>query len=251
MEISLFEIAAQIINFFVLLLILNYLFYGPVVKAMEDRKVRILKAEDEAKEKTTQAEKLIHDYQEKIQGVEDDKKRMINSYRKEALMEKESLLHKYQKEADNKRTIYMDSVEEEKENFIRRLKKELGKSGIEIASKILETISSKDLEEEVFEAFIRDLENLKETLAENVDLSKEEYLILTSSKALSEQEKNRVQDVLEKSISDKIHIKYESDPNLIIGHELNLETYTIHNSIKTYLNEIEDRILKLLDNQEF
>ncbi|UJF16458.1 hypothetical protein LZ578_04960 [Jeotgalibaca sp. MA1X17-3] len=74
MEISWFEIAAQIVNFFVLLIILQYFFYKPITKAMADRKERILKAEKAADSKMSEAEELIKTYDDKIEDIESEKR---------------------------------------------------------------------------------------------------------------------------------------------------------------------------------
>lgn len=248
MEISIFEIVAQIINFFLLLFILNKLFYGPVLKAMEDRRVRIFKAEKEADEKMKQAEILIKDYDKKILRVENKRKSIIDSYRAEALEEKDNLLKEYKEEAKTKRELYLNEVEEEKDYFIKRLRKELGKNAVEIASKILSTISSKELEDEVFKSFISDLKLLGESIPDKEILNQESQINLYSSTALSEKQKNEIEDALKESISNVEGISYKQKEDLILGYELNLETYTIHNSIKTYLNEVEDNIINLLES---
>lgn len=248
MEISWFEIGAQIINFFLLLFILNKLFYKPVIKAMENRRVRIFKAEKEAKEKMEQAETLINDYDKKILSIEKEKTHILDRHRRQALEEKESLLVKYEKEARDKREIYLKEIEEEKEFFIKRLRQELGSKAVEIASKILSTISSKDLEEEVFRAFIEDLKGLKERIPHKDSLYKESQINLYSARELKEKEKDQIKASLEESMTNVEDISFEINKDLILGYELNLESYTVHNSIKTYLNEIEGDISSLLES---
>lgn len=249
MEISWFEIIAQIINFFILLFILQKLFYKPVTKAMEDRQVRIAKAEKEADLRINEAEKLIKDYDNKIANIESEKKSILDKSRKEALDSKGKLLEQYKKEADNKRINYMNEIEEEKESFIKNLRRELGENAVKIASKILDTISSKELEEEVFKSFIKDLKNIKESIPDKDILDEKSHVNLYSSKELSKDNKEKIKLALQENIPQIENISYEVNKDLILGFELNLETYTIHNSIKNYLNQVEDNITNILESQ--
>lgn len=249
MEISWFEIVAQIINFFILLFILNKLFYDPVTKAMASRRERIFRAEKAANKKMQQAEMLIENYDKKIKNVEKEEQRIFDQYRKEALVEKTTLLEKYEEEASAQRQIYFSEVEEEKEYFIKRLRRELGKNAVDIASKILSTISSKDLEKEVFVSFINKLETLDEMIPNKDLLNKHSKIDLSSNKVLSEAKKDIIENALKVGLSHEGIIEYRIDESLIIGYELNLETYTFHNSIKTYLDEVEHNISNLIESQ--
>lgn len=249
MEISWFEIIAQIINFFVLLFILQKLFYKPVTKAMADRQERIVKAEKEAEIKTSEAEKLIKDYHNKIANIESERKSILDKSRKEALDNKDDLLKKYKQEADIKRKSFLNEVEEEKESFIKNLRLELGESAVKIASKILNTISSKELDEEVFNSFINDLKDIKRNIPNRDLLDEKTHVNLYSSQELSDDNKKEIKLTLQETIPQIENISYEVNKDLVLGYELNLETYTIHNSIKNYLKEVEDHIKSILESQ--
>lgn len=250
MEISWFEIIVQIINFFILLFILQKLFYKPVTKAMEDRQVRIAKAEKEADIRMNEAEKLIQDYNSKIANIESEKKSILDKSREEALDSKEKLLEQYKKEAENKRISYINEIEEEKESFIKNLRGKLGESAVNIASKILSTISSKDLEDEVFKSFLEDLKNVKEKIPNKDILDEKNHVNLASSKELSKEDKRKIKLTLQENIPQIENISYSVNKDLILGYELNLETYTIHNSIKNYLDKVEDNIKNILESQK-
>lgn len=250
MEISWFEIIAQIFNFFVLLFVLNYFFYKPVTKAMEDRKTRVFKAEKDAESKMKQAKMLMDNYENKIKNVEKEKQNIFASYKNQALEEKEQLLKDYKEEASEKRSLYLDEIENEKSNFLKRLREDIGKSAVDIAAKILSTISSKDLKDEVFKSFIDELEGLKNKELDADVFSKKTSFEVSSAKSLSEKEKTVIENALKANFDVVEGIEYNLDEDLILGYKLDLNTYTIHNSIKTYLDEVEDNILKLLESQQ-
>ena len=249
MNINWFEIIVQIINFFILLFILQKLFYKPVIKAMEERQQGIRDIRDEADLKKKEADELIQEYRSSLKTFEENKAEEMNKAIKEADDKKEKIIESYMKEADAKRESYINEVKEEKEYFLHELRSTLGKSSIIIASKILKTISEEDLTEKIFEVFIKKIESLeKEKLEEEIKLDGEK-IVLISSVALSEEQKNRFSNAISEKLDFSIEIDYEIDEHLIMGFELNLESLTVHTNIENYLREAEDSIKKILDKK--
>lgn len=246
MEINWFEITAQIINFFIILFILQKLLYKPVLKAMAERQEKIQILQSEADKKMEDAEKLIIEYNKKIADMGSEKRDILDAARQEAQRKGNDLLEDFKKEAENKRMAYLQEVEDEKENFIDNLKKNLGRGAVKIASDILSTISSKELEDEVFNTFMGNLKDLNSDI-QNTGISAEENrLNLYSFRDLSQNEKQIIEDVLKEQIKNLEKIHYKVDRDLILGYELNLGSYTIHTNIKNYLNKIEKDIIKNL-----
>ena len=250
MQITWFGVIAQVINFFLMLFILQKLLYKPVVKAMDERQISIQKSQKEADEKMNNAKELISEYKDKMAGVEDEKSSIINQARIEAKEKKESLLEDYKTEADRKRASYLKEIEDEKKNFIDNLRKTMGQSAVKIASHILEMISSKDLEDEVFNSFIGELNNLENNIEEKRTLKDEKQVILNSARDLSDGEKDQIQEKLKETLKNLETIEYNVEPDLVLGYELNLETYTVHTSIKNYLDAVESDILKMLEKDD-
>lgn len=246
MNISWFEIIAQIVNFFIILFILQKLLYKPVLSAMKKRQERIQKSQIEADEKMKEADELIKKYDKNIEDMQKEKRDILEDARKEAQEKKESLLKEYKEEADDKRKVYLKEIEDEKEKFINNLRKKLGYSAIKIASHILDTLSSKELEKEIFKNFILTLEDLNENVPDS-DVFKEETLEMNSFRDLSTEEKETLENALKKQFKNLKTIQYETDPSLILGYELILETYTIHANINNYLSEIEKDIIKNIE----
>lgn len=247
MTINWFEIIAQIINFFIILFILQKLLYKPVMNVMAQRQERIQKAQIEADMKMREATELMDIYDGKIENLEKEKTEILDDARKQAQEKKENLLNDYKKEAESKRHVYLKEIEDEKENFTRHLRKNLGESAVKIAARILKGISYKELESEVFHTFILNLKNIKQNIPDLENLKREEHVQVHSFQDLSENEKKSIEDVLKEQLKNIKEIHYETDPELILGYELYLETYTVHTNIKNYLNEIEKDIIKSLD----
>lgn len=249
MNINWFEIIVQMINFFILLFILQKLFYKPVIKAMEDRQQRIDDIRNEAKKKREEADELIKEYEKNKIEFEEQKEEKMNEAIKKADEKKESLIASYEKEAQAKRESYINDIKEEKENFLYDLRTTLGKSSINIAGKILETFTEEKIKDKVFDNFIKKIKSLDEEVVKEEIKFNEENIILISSDELSEEQKNIFEKTISEKFSNSIGIEYEIDKSLINGFELKLESLTIHTNIKNYIREAEDNIKNTLDKK--
>lgn len=246
MQISWFEIIAMVINFFVLLFILQKLLYKPVMNAMAQRQERIQKDQIEANEKMNKAKELITEYDSKIADIETEKREILIESRREAQEKKNILLEEYRKEAEIKRKAYLKEIEDEKDNFIDSLRKKLGESAVKIASHILSNISSRELEAEVFKNFLDTLKDLDRNIPDKKVLKEESHLRVQSSRELNESEKEEIESIMKDQMDSLEKISYEIDNSLVLGHRLDLETYTVHTNIKNYLEKIEKDIIENL-----
>ncbi len=247
MQINWFEIVAQVINFFLILFILQKLLYKPVINAMKSRQERIEKSQIEADEKYKEAEELVIQYDGKIAEIDKEKREILEDARNQAQEKKESLLVDYKEEAENKRKAYLKEIEDEKEHFIVKLRKNLGENAVKIASHILNTISSKELEEEVFNTFVSNLKDLEENLPNKEVLIEEDYVNILSSRNLTDDKKKTIESILKAQMKNIKNVNFQVDESLILGYELDLETYTVHTNIKHYLENIEKEIINNLD----
>lgn len=214
---------------------------------MEERQVRIQKSQKEADSKMENAEGLITEYDEKIADIDSEKREILNSAREQAQTKKDELLTTYKEEAETKREVYLNEIEDEKEMFKNNLRKNLGKNAVKIASHVLQDISSKELEDEVFNTFIYNIENLHENISNPELLDDEKEIDLYSSSELSKDQKIKVEDVLKGKMKNLQKTNYEIDKDLILGYRLDLETYTIHTDIKNYLDTIEKDIIENIE----
>ncbi len=251
MQINWFEVIAQIINFFIILFLLHKLFYKPVIQAMESRQERISEKQRDADEKMEHANELIAAYEDKMEEIEDQKKTILAEAKQEAQKEKERLIEEYKEEAQEKGNEYLNELEQDKENYLDEVRRTLGHNAMKIASHILSLLSTKELNDEVFEAFLDRIQTLDEEFVTSERSSKEQAFTVTSAEEMSDTHKERLETTLVEKLGDYEKITYRVEEDLILGYELRLETATIHTNIEKYLDEAEENIVKALERKAF
>ncbi|SMP52110.1 F0F1 ATP synthase subunit delta [Anoxynatronum buryatiense] len=249
MNINWFEIIAQMINFFILLFLLQKLFYKPVIKAMDDRQQRIRDNQTKSDEKMKKADELIETYHNNLAELEKEKDKQLEMAKQQAEEKKEELIAAYKEEAEQKRSDYMKEVEEEQERFIQDLRASLGHNAVKIAEHILGSFSKEKLSAKVYDSFMAKVAALDEDILREDMASKEECIILISSEELSEQQKESLEKMLKEKVGTYKEIAYEVDEALIQGYELKLETLTVHTNVRKYLEEAEKNVQQLIEKR--
>ncbi len=250
MQINWFEIVVQMINFFLLLFVLQKLLYTPVINVMEKRQQGIQAQQQEADRKIREAEEKEADFTAKIAELENQKQVLLEEAKQEARLTKEEMLENFKAEAGKKREGYHREVEEEKERFLRELRGVLGQKATQIAARILTMISKEELEDKLFATFLQKIATLDPETLQDERLGTEE-LFLKSAVELSQEQKSTLEKRLQDAVGTFDGISYEVDEELILGYELKLETLTVHANITKYLEETEKSIAQALENKSF
>jgi len=246
MQINWFEIVAQIINFVILLFILQKLFYKPIIKAMEERQARIKEEVDKASIKMQEADAIISEYEEKLADFKKNEHTMLDQAKKEANTEKETLLESYRNQANEKRMTYWNEMEQEKEMLSAELKRTLGTNAVKIAAHILLMLDKQDIADSLFDSFVAKIVSLTPEYMREVVSSAEEDLILNSSEEMPDDKKRILENALVKKLGGFRSLTYKVDESLVIGYELKFETFTVATNIKKYLEESEKHIMEKL-----
>jgi len=126
-------------NFTVLLIVLTYLLYKPVIKLLDERRAKVektIKDAKEAEEKLSQIKetekKVISEAQRKAQDT-------IDSAQAEAKKEHEEIVREAQAKALTTVAMAKRQAEEEKANILKEAKEQIAKEAVLAAKKIIES----------------------------------------------------------------------------------------------------------------
>ena len=154
MQINWFEIVAQMVNFFLLLFLLNMLFFKPVIKAMDVRQERLAAEHAESEQRMVAANELAVAAQLQLADMENTRQDILSQARLEAKEQKERLLEKSKAEVELKRGFLVQEVENEHESFLQDVRRVLGESAVKIAARILTMVTQEDLLDRTFALFL-------------------------------------------------------------------------------------------------
>lgn len=249
MQINLFEIIAQIVNFFILLAILQKFFYKPIQRVMKERQDKIDGLVEESKEMRKEADALIDEYNQKLGSIANKEQEAMKEAREKADTVREELLSQSKQEAEKRKEAFFKEIEEDKRMLERDIHTTLGKSSVQLASNILSYITDESLEEKMFSVLIKNINELDPSKQKDLLSLQEGRIDLVSANPLSQEQKKQLEEALKKVFTNLEHVDYTTDEDLILGYELKMESYLIRISIKKYLEQTEMNILKTIDSR--
>ncbi len=138
---GLFDIDATLplmaIQFLLLALILNAIFYKPLGKAIDERNEFIRNNQLQSKERLTKVEKLAQQYEEELAGARRAAQKVIGDAQKEAQITASEKVAAAQQEAQGQREKASQEIEQQKQEAYASLEKEVDGLSRQILEKLL------------------------------------------------------------------------------------------------------------------
>lgn len=249
MLIDWFTVAAQAVNFLILVWLLKRFLYKPILDAIDAREKRIATELADADAKRAEAKLQRDEFEHKNQTFDQQRAEMLAKVTDEATAERQRLMDDARKVAETRRAKRDESLHREhvalKEEITRRTQEEV----FAVARKTLTHLASVSLEEQMTEVFIRQLQEMdlaaKSDFAGSSDAQHGE-MIVRSAFDLPSAQRTALQDAINRAFSAEVSLTFETVPDVISGIELTSSGRKISWSITDYLLSMEQRIGELL-----
>ncbi|MBM4235839.1 MAG: hypothetical protein FJ152_05140 [Firmicutes bacterium] len=253
MIIDWYTVIFQIINFLVLVFLLRYFLYGPIIRAMDERERMIVEREQQAESSIREAAAEAESYRSRSETLRKNEDLTMEKARVAADEEKSKLLNAARKEVEQARKRWEDAFEREKESFIVELRLRIGRQACAVARRCLSDLADADLEEIIRNRFVDRLKALPEGEQQKLAsaLKKAEYKASVS--AAFDFPPAAVKDLatmINKLIDadeTKLEVRYINNPELVCGLELAAGGHRVAWNIDHYLADVEEQILKGLE----
>ncbi|REJ90869.1 MAG: F0F1 ATP synthase subunit B [Planctomycetota bacterium] len=253
MNIDWFTFAAQIVNFLVLVALLRWLLYGPIVGAMQKREETIANRLEEADQKREEAEVKVHEYEDKSQQLDQKRDELFRDARHEAHEEQQRLLNEAKQEIDRRREQWQDELRREQEEFLSDLRRQAGELALQAARHTLSQLADSELEQWMFDAFVSRLEQLdseqREEIRHHLGNGDAEVLV-RSAFDVPDKERERLSETIRKSFDGDAEVSFDLSDDMICGVELDVSGYTFGWNVKDFLHHLEAQFFeRLRENQ--
>lgn len=247
MQINWFEVFAQILNFFILLALLNKFLFKPVMAAMEKREEEIANTVLNAETKFVNGEKLVNEYELKISEIKNKEEEIINTARKEAEDKRDILLTQYKEEMKLRKENFENEFKNEQTDFIKAFRDFLANYTVKISKKLLLSLSKTELEDKVFEGLLKTLSNVEEDILIEERKNHKGILQIQSTNKIEDSQKeeivNKLGTILKRDNND-LNIEFQINPDLIYGFKVIFNTFTVNENLDFYLQDLEEEVSK-------
>ncbi len=246
MEVDWLTVAAQTINFLILVGLLKRFLYQPIIQAMDERELRIAARLHDADLREQTAIGTTQEYQRKIATWESSRVALLQEATTAAEATRRELLDEARNEVAKQRSHWQLQVTQERNNFLHSLKQQAAESIQGIARRSLSDLANVDLEHQIVESFLHRLKSLPPDNLHTIN-STNEAIQITTSFALDGTVRNRVTRALHENIGRDVNIVYKESPELLCGIELTVAGQRISWTLAEYLDELDQRVQAQLE----
>jgi len=252
MLIDWFTVAAQIVNFLILVWLLKRFLYKPILDAIDAREKRIASELADADTKKAEAEKQRTDFEDKNKAFDQQRSVLLGKATDDAKVERERLIDQAKKDAESLRVTQADALSGDQIRLASEITLLAGKEVFAIARKALTDLATVSLEERVGEVFTRRLRELdpkaKALLGDALKNSSQPALV-RSAFVLPADQRAAIQNALNETFSAEVKIKFEDSQDIICGIELTANGQKVAWSIASYIAALSKKVSDLVDTQ--
>ena len=252
MLIDWFTVAAQIVNFLILIALLKYFLYDRIVRAMDEREKKVSSRLEDAGKKKQEAEEKAKSNLEKEQEIEEQREEMLLQAKQDAEERRKELTQQARKEVEVLRSRWVESVQKERESFVSELRKMAADQVYSVVRKVLKDMADSSLEQSVIEVFLKKIRNMeKQEQKETARVVKkgDGRMLIRSAFEISISSQRKITQILHEHIDDSMEINYETAPSMILGIELKTRGYKIAWNIQEYIGILEEKATEAMERQ--
>ena len=253
MLIDWFTIAAQALNFLILVWLMKRYLYQPILSAIASREKLIAGELADADTKKAEAQKEREGFEHKNQTFDRHHAALMSKATDEAKAEGQRILDEARKAADELSAKRAETLIQETHSLNKTMAGRAQQEVFAIARKALTDLAGASLEERMGTVFIGRLGALdakaKAALAEALETGAEPALVRTAFD-LPAAPREAIQKALIGMSDAKIQIQFETSPDLISGIELTTNGRKLSWSIADYLTSLTKGVDGLLEKQD-
>jgi F-type H+-transporting ATPase subunit b len=247
-----FTVAAQVVNFLILVWLLRRYLYKPILDAVDAREKRIAAELADADNRKAEAEKERDEFQRKNAQFDQQRAALMKTAADDANAERRRLMDEVREAASAAADRQAEALRAEREQLNQAIGRRAQQEIFAIARKTLADLATASLEERLGEAFTRRLRDLDESTKAAVIHALEstsDPALVRSAFELPPAQRSAIQRALNETFSRDVRVRFETSADLVAGIELTTLGYKVAWSIADYLATLEKRVGELLDEQ--
>ncbi len=248
MQIDWFTVAAEIINFLILIALLKRFLYDRIIDVAEAREQKIGDRFAEAEEHKETAENEAKSYRRQQQELEEKRDKLLAEAREEANKRRNELMEEARTAVNQKEHEWHEAISRERERFLRRLNRQASEQLYAVARRALADLADAGLEQQVVAVFLDRLRQLDDEEREAIRSALgDDGAEVRTAFSLPESSRQEVVNVLQAQLSDKLSPQFSVDEDLVCGVALRVNGRQVTWNIASYLDHLEQQVQETLE----
>ncbi len=242
MSIDWFTFSIQIVNFLILVGLLRYFLYGPIVRAMQQREQKVTQRLTDADAAKTAAQQQRQQLEAETLSIQQQRDAMIARAKEEAESERQTLLSEARKEAENRSQQWEEAFERERRDLTEQTRRDIQRMGFDAARRTLQQIADTDLQTHLIDVFIRQLKTLDPQRREEVATQLTDSgnsVVIRSAIQIADLDRDRLCAALAEAFGSNATFQFETDDSLVCGLEVDAGGYSLRWNAAETMKQME------------
>lgn len=238
MEFDWTTFALEIVNFLVLVWILQRFLYKPVTNALAQRRAAIDKTLADARRVDVAAQSLKQQYQNRMADWEDEKAKAKAQLASELDAERGRLMNALHASIEQEREAKRGLEQRRAMEVRRRLEEGALAEGGRFAARLLSRLASAELEERIHGLLIEDLPQLADAELQSLRAAcrnADGKLRITSRYALGEEQRSSLAQALGRVGVKPVECEFGLDPDLVAGLRISIGAWVLRCNLQDEL----------------
>lgn len=246
MAIDWLTVSAQVVNFLVLVWLLQRFLYGPITRAMAAREERIQNRVTEAREARDQAEAEAERLRAKQRELDAAREEELAKAKATAEETRRALERDARAEVEEKRKAWLDQLEDERAEFLAELRRRSSDAFYTLARRALSDLADADLEERIADGFIGQLEALDDDARSQIAAAGS--TTVRSRFELSAGAKRKLTKAVHDLLGEELEVDYAADASVAGGIVLEAGSRHVAWTVESWLDGLEAAVRERLDS---
>lgn len=249
MQIDPVTIAAQVVNFVLLVWLLRRFLYRPVTEAMRRREERIAGALREAREEKERAAEEHRKYREQQQALREREDDMLAAARQAVEEERVRLLEAIHTELEGKRRQWGERLEAQRDEFLDQLRRRSVAYAMTLARRVLRELGDAGLEEQIARKFLRrlgELDDRDRAKLERACRDAGHRVFVRSRFELGDGDRGLITRGIQEAILEGVEVEYAHGPEYPAGVEMAAGGQSLSWTIEGFVDDLDRRMAEEL-----
>ena len=241
MLIDWFTVAAQLVNFLILLWLLKRFLYQPVLKALDEREKKIAAELEHAASIEAEAAREKAEWQKKNAGFEEQRQLMLKQAADEAASRRNELLDAARQEYDALHSKLLATLKREQEERREESERRISDEIFALAEKLLTELADESLEARIIDKFCRKLEASGAEIAGQLtgEDGASRQAVVRSAFPLDQPQREKIGKAVEALLETETPLSFEQSENAGCGIELCMNGYCLSWRIESALDALK------------
>ncbi|MFZ2171431.1 MAG: F0F1 ATP synthase subunit delta [Methylococcaceae bacterium] len=235
MEFNVSTFILEIINFLILIWILQRLFYKPLLEVIAKRKQFIDQSLADAKTMQQQAEEQRSLYENRQKLWEQEKQAALTALHQQIEVERRVQMAQLNTDLEQERQKINVTLQRQQKELQQQAEKRALQNGARFAGMLLKQSAGPELEARLFAMLLDNLKTLPEACRlclQMLGIKKSVHIKITSAYPLTEEQCQQLEQKLGSLINSQINFQYQKDVELIAGLRMDIGAWVLNANLQ-------------------